>query len=558
MKRRTFQWMAWLLALALILAVPAAAVSDDPSAWAAEEVAAAREADLVPETLEGNYDAPITRAEFCALAAQLYRVWAAAQTVPQVPEVQRVPFGDCADADVLFCAALGVVNGVGDGLFNPDAPIRRQDAAAMLHRLAALRKDFDDAPAMPHVFDDGADLRSWARSDVYWAYASGVMQGVGENRFDPNGTYTREQSILTMLRLYDSDYAEPPEETETEPPYRAVTHNIGVGVHRAHLEDAEGNWLLTDLWDAEGSFYMIDVFGSWIGLTTPDFQMGVYNMATGELLEDWQLGGYDEQYSVGWAILPTEEVKATGFVNRIVYADGTMGDYFNAIGSWWQGRSMVKLDDHTFAAIDREGTILWQYHTDETWSVMPSSGIGDRLRADTADGYRLLVGGQLHTFPSGIWPSIPKWSTNYICGQNGYYTIYDADGNVLFGPHRNSIQEVGQDLYCRWVDDHWYLYFRCAPGGTPETLFVASTGNTYPSDLPTDGGGVYAMRTGTREVTVFDRFGDILSVLHTDFDLDGDARVEFRNGCVLVGRDYNMADDPAQWALYLPTGEKIG
>jgi len=31
---------------------------------------------------------------------------------------------------------------------------------------------------------------------------SGIMGGVGDNRFDPQGEYTREQSILTMLRLY--------------------------------------------------------------------------------------------------------------------------------------------------------------------------------------------------------------------------------------------------------------------------------------------------------------------------------------------------------------------
>ena len=213
--------------------------------------------------------------------------------------------------------------------------------------------------------------------------------------------------------------------------------------------------------------------------------------------------------------------------------------------------------DRVDAAIDRDGRILWQYHTDEVWSVSPDSGLGDRFRADTADGYRMLVGGRLYTFPDGIWPSLPKWSTNYICGQNGYYTLYDADGNVLYGPHRNGIYEVGQDLYARWIDDHWYLYFQCAPGGTPKTLFTAYVSGTPVGDLPTDGGGVYALRTANREVTVFDRFGDTLSILHTDFDLDGDARVEFIDGCIRVGRDYNMADEPAQWALYLPSGERL-
>ena len=29
------------------------------------------------------------------------------------------------------------------------------------------------------------------------------MSGVGNNTFDPQGTYTREQSIVTVLRLFD-------------------------------------------------------------------------------------------------------------------------------------------------------------------------------------------------------------------------------------------------------------------------------------------------------------------------------------------------------------------
>jgi hypothetical protein len=29
------------------------------------------------------------------------------------------------------------------------------------------------------------------------------MGGVGDNRFDPQGTYTREQSIVTIIRLFD-------------------------------------------------------------------------------------------------------------------------------------------------------------------------------------------------------------------------------------------------------------------------------------------------------------------------------------------------------------------
>ncbi len=36
------------------------------------------------------------------------------------------------------------------------------------------------------------------------------MNGVSGNRFAPNNSYTHEQSIATMPRLYDTKYAEVP------------------------------------------------------------------------------------------------------------------------------------------------------------------------------------------------------------------------------------------------------------------------------------------------------------------------------------------------------------
>lgn len=35
--------------------------------------------------------------------------------------------------------------------------------------------------------------------------AAGIMQGVGDGRFSPKGSYTREQAVMTMLRLYDAE-----------------------------------------------------------------------------------------------------------------------------------------------------------------------------------------------------------------------------------------------------------------------------------------------------------------------------------------------------------------
>ncbi len=555
MKLRGFRAAALVLALA-VLAVPALAAEEAPSAWAQAEVEAAREAGLVPEALDGKYDAPITRAEFCALAASLYRVWEA-QGLVEAAEPQVDAFTDCGDEDVLLCAALGVVNGVGDGRFAPDDPIARQEAAVMLHRLAGLRTEPETI--LPHVFADGADLRSWSREGVYWAYARGVMAGVGDNRFDPDGPYTREQSMATVLRLYDRAYAVPPEpEAEEEPPYREVTDNVGVGVHREHVEDAEGNILLADLWDCGGIFYETAIFGKWVSVMAPDFRTAMYNWETGQLLEGWQLESVDEASGAGWAI-PAENTVGYGYARQLIRADGTMGRQYAAAGVWRDGRAMVWSDRETLSAIDRDGDILWSCPADASWRgyVIPTDGTGDRLVVNLwENGNWLIQNGQARFFPSVQNLRALRWSDSYIVGENGYYTLYGPDGTALYGPFPNAMDEVGQDLYTRWVNDWTYEYFRCPAGGAPQVLFTVYVVNGRPGDLPTDGAGVYALRTDTREITCFDRFGDTLGVLETDIDIDIFTDITFEDGCVLVTREA-FNGEPAHAARYLPTGERL-
>ena len=98
--------------------------------------------------------------------------------------------------------ALGVVTGVGGGRFDPNGTLTREQAATMLARLAeAVGKPL---AAQAPTFADNAAIASWAFDAVGQMQASGVMGGVGNNTFAPQVSYSREQSILTMLRLYES------------------------------------------------------------------------------------------------------------------------------------------------------------------------------------------------------------------------------------------------------------------------------------------------------------------------------------------------------------------
>ena len=165
------------------------------SDWAQPELMQAVDAGLLPESERGLYEEPVTRLQFCRLLVGALDLAGA-----EAPETLGVSFPDTDDAAVLRAAKLGIVQGKGDG-FAPFDDLTRQEAATMLSRAADVLalKAPDDAAA---PFADANNIADWAARAVSEMRALGVMQGEEQNRFSPEKPYTKEQSVLTLLRLY--------------------------------------------------------------------------------------------------------------------------------------------------------------------------------------------------------------------------------------------------------------------------------------------------------------------------------------------------------------------
>ena len=183
--------------------------SEPPSSWAIEEVDAARAEGLIPAELDSSYQANITREEFCHLMAQLLSAQTGKSVDQLLSDFDLTPssaYADTSDKDILAMSALGIVKGVGNNRFSPAASITREEAAVMLARVTDRYADVE-ANGQPLAFADAAQISSWAKDAVDMVSScivdgNRIMNGTGGNRFDPKGTYTREQSILTSLRLY--------------------------------------------------------------------------------------------------------------------------------------------------------------------------------------------------------------------------------------------------------------------------------------------------------------------------------------------------------------------
>lgn len=167
------------------------------SQWAHEGISQAFELGLIPQSLQNNYTNNITRAEFAALAVTLYE----ALTGKEIAMTREIMFNDTTDINVYKAAYIGVVNGMGDGSFAPDATLTREQAAVMLVRLAyAIGQPLPQATS---TFADNLQISQWAIENVGQIQTAGIMGGIGDNIFNPQGTFTREQSVLTVLRLFE-------------------------------------------------------------------------------------------------------------------------------------------------------------------------------------------------------------------------------------------------------------------------------------------------------------------------------------------------------------------
>ena len=188
--------------------VPAA---DVPDAWAAEEVALALENNLVPAAMQKNYTKEINRQDFCALIIRLIEEKSGmgidAFLASKGVSIQSGVFTDTSDKSILAANALGIVNGRGGGIFDCTSGITRQEAARMLSQAASVLGV--EADGQTPAFADGSSFPTWAANEISFVAATSdkvsgklVMGGVGDNKFNPTGSYTTQQAFITMLRLF--------------------------------------------------------------------------------------------------------------------------------------------------------------------------------------------------------------------------------------------------------------------------------------------------------------------------------------------------------------------
>ena len=179
-------------------------VLDVPSAWALAEVNEAVALGIVPAALNSKFTSNITRSDFCDLIIKTIEVKKAmtiAAFVATIEGTVEKTFSDTTNANVLAAAKLGIVNGRTETTFAPTDFITRQEATKMLTLSAKVLGAEINASAT-NFSDDQAHFAEWAKPFIDFCVKSKIMKGLSDKTFGPINKYTREQSILTALRLF--------------------------------------------------------------------------------------------------------------------------------------------------------------------------------------------------------------------------------------------------------------------------------------------------------------------------------------------------------------------
>ncbi len=132
-------------------------------------------------------------------------------------EMAVQPFNDIsgswAEQYIISAYNAKLMQGYGDKVFGPDRQITRSQMAVVLWNSEGNQK-----PSKASAF---TDLKAdWYKDAVAWAAEKGYVKGVGNNKFNPDGTLTREQLAQILMNksgqqsgmetmftsIYDSQY----------------------------------------------------------------------------------------------------------------------------------------------------------------------------------------------------------------------------------------------------------------------------------------------------------------------------------------------------------------
>jgi hypothetical protein len=185
---------------------PMAAFTDlDPTMWYHDGIHFCLENGMMNGVGNGKFD-PTGTTSRAMIVTILYRL----EGEPEV--TGENPFDDVADGQwytnaVIWAAENKIVEGYGNGKFKPNDGITREQLATILYRYAQSKgQGFTGAWMFLLDYPDASEISSWADEAMHWCVMNGIINGK-DGKLVPGGDASRAEAA-TMLMRYCTKIAE--------------------------------------------------------------------------------------------------------------------------------------------------------------------------------------------------------------------------------------------------------------------------------------------------------------------------------------------------------------
>ena len=147
---------------------------------------------------------PMTRAMFATVLARLSEEDLSGYTNP----FTDVKNGEWYSEAISWAAAKGIIQGYGNNTFAPDKYVTREEAAIMIANFLSYY-DLTINGEVIVRFNDESKISPWAKEEVNIVVNKGIMNGVGNGLFDPQGTTSRAQAATILTKLHQMMISNP-------------------------------------------------------------------------------------------------------------------------------------------------------------------------------------------------------------------------------------------------------------------------------------------------------------------------------------------------------------
>ena len=172
----------------------------DAKSWAQQDIALAAARLIAVADSKDNFGAnrDISRAEIVSIIVRGLSI---------IPDGTTTSFNDVAAkssyaADIAAAKQVGLILGKSPETFDPNGTVTRQELAVMLANAMKYAGKTSSADAMVlNAFQDQKTISSFATSSLALMVDQKIMQGVSSKLLAPQGTVTKAQATVTVMRM---------------------------------------------------------------------------------------------------------------------------------------------------------------------------------------------------------------------------------------------------------------------------------------------------------------------------------------------------------------------